>query len=41
VARRPPPRVHTSAHPEPFLAGAALLVALEVLGARGVARRIP
>lgn len=41
VPRRPPPRLHVSAHPEPFLAGAALLVAFELLGARGVARRIP
>lgn len=41
VPRRPPPRVHTSAHPEPFLAGAALLVALEVLSTRGFARRLP
>lgn len=41
VPRRPPPRVRTSAHPEPFLAGAALLVALEMLGARGIARRLP
>ncbi len=41
VPRRPPPRRHRTAHPEPFLAGAALLVALEVATARGVARRIP
>lgn len=41
VARRPPPRRHRTSHPEPFLAGAALLVALEVATARGVARRIP
>ena len=41
VPRRPPPRRHRTAHPEPFLAGAALLVALEVATARGIARRIP
>jgi len=39
--RRSPPRQHRTAHPEPFLAGAALLVALEVATLRGVARRIP
>jgi Ca-activated chloride channel family protein len=41
VPRRPPPRRHRSAHAEPFLAGAALLVALELAGTRGLARRIP
>jgi Ca-activated chloride channel family protein len=41
VPRRAPPRRQRSAHPEPFLAGAALLVALEVATLRGVARRIP
>jgi Ca-activated chloride channel family protein len=41
VARRPPPRRHRTAHPEPFLAGAALLIALEIATTRGVARRIP
>jgi len=41
VPRRSPPRQHRSAHPEPFLAGAMLLVALEVATTRGVARRIP
>jgi Ca-activated chloride channel family protein len=41
VPRRPPPRRHRSAHPEPFLAGAALCLALEIAGARGFARRIP
>lgn len=39
--RRSPPRQHRTAHPEPFLAGAALLVALELATLRGVARRIP
>jgi Ca-activated chloride channel family protein len=41
VPRRSPPRQHRTAHPEPFLAGAVLLVALEVATTRGVARRIP
>jgi Ca-activated chloride channel family protein len=41
VPRRPPPRRHRTAHPEPFLAGAVLLIALEVATTRGVARRIP
>ncbi len=41
VPRRAPPRQHHTTHPEPFLAGAALLVALEAATARGVARRIP
>ena len=41
VPRRAPPRRHRSVHPEPFLAGAALLVALELATLRGVARRIP
>jgi len=41
VPRRPPPRRHRTAHPEPFLAGAALLVALEIASARGLARKIP
>lgn len=41
VPRRSPPRQSRSAHPEPFLAGAMLLVALEVATTRGVARRIP
>jgi Ca-activated chloride channel family protein len=41
VPRRPPPRRHRTSHPEPFLAGAALLLALEVATVRGVARRIP
>ena len=41
VPRRAPPRRHRTEHPEPFLAGAALLLAVEVAAARGVARRIP
>jgi len=41
VARRSPERMHHTAHPEPFLAAAALLVALELATGRGVARRIP
>jgi Ca-activated chloride channel family protein len=41
VPRRAPPRRHRTAHPEPFLAGAALCVALELATARGLARRIP
>ncbi len=41
VARRPPPRVRRTPHPEPWLAGAGGLVALELLWARGFVRRIP
>ncbi len=41
VPRRSPPRQHHTTHPEPFLAGAALLIAIEAATARGVARRIP
>ena len=41
VARRPPPRRYRTPHPEPFLGAAALLVALEIATARGLARRIP
>jgi Ca-activated chloride channel family protein len=41
VVRRAPPRLHRTPHPEPFLAAAALLVALEIASARGLARRIP
>ena len=41
VPRRSPPRQHRTTHPEPFLAGAALLVALEAATARGMTRRIP
>jgi len=41
VPRRPPPRRQRSEHPEPFLAGAALLLAVEIATARGVARRLP
>lgn len=41
VARRPPPRVRRTPHPEPWLAGAGGLVALELLWARGLFRRIP
>jgi len=41
VARRAPPRLYRTLHPEPFLAAAALLVALEIATARGLARRIP
>jgi len=40
VPRRSPPRQHHTANPVPFLAGAALLVAIEAATARGVARRI-
>jgi Ca-activated chloride channel family protein len=41
VPRRSPPREHHTTHPEPFLAGAALLMAIEAAAARGIARRIP
>jgi len=41
VARSTPPRQSRTPHPEPFLAAAALLVALEIATARGLARRIP
>lgn len=41
VPRRSPPREHHTTHPEPFLAGAALLMAIEAATARGIARRIP
>ncbi len=41
VPRRSPPRVRRSPHPEPWLAGAGGLVALELLWARGFVRRIP
>ncbi len=41
VDRRPPPRVRRTPHPEPWLAGAGALVALELLWARGFVRRIP
>lgn len=41
VPRRAPPRRHRSEHPEPFLAGAALLLLAEIATARGVARRLP
>jgi Ca-activated chloride channel family protein len=41
VARRPPPRVRRAPQPEPWLALAGSLLALELLLARGLARRIP
>jgi Ca-activated chloride channel homolog len=41
VPRRSPPRRERSEQSAPFLAGAALLVALEVATARGLARRLP
>lgn len=41
VARRPPPRVRRAAHPEPWLAAAGGLLALELLVGRGLWRRIP
>jgi Ca-activated chloride channel family protein len=41
VARRPPPRVRRTAHPEPWLAAAGLLVAGELAFGRGLLRRIP
>ncbi len=41
VPRRAPPRRHRTAHPEPFLAGAMLLVAFELATLRGLTRRIP
>jgi len=41
VPRRPPPRVRREPRPEPWLAAAGLLVALELLFARGVARALP
>lgn len=41
VPRRAPPRVRRTPHPEPWLAGAGGLVALELLWARGFVRRIP
>jgi len=41
VARSSQPRQSRTLHPEPFLATAALLVALEIATARGLARRIP
>ncbi len=41
VVRRPPPRVRHAPLPEPWLAIAGGLVALELVLARGLARRIP
>lgn len=41
VARSAPPRRRRAPQPEPFLAGAAALLAAELASARGVARRIP
>jgi Ca-activated chloride channel family protein len=41
VARRPPPRVRRAPRPEPWLALAGALVALELVSARGLARRLP
>jgi Ca-activated chloride channel family protein len=41
VARRSPPRVRRRPHPEPWLASAGGLLALELLWARGLRRRIP
>jgi Ca-activated chloride channel family protein len=41
VARRAPARPSRAPYPEPWLTAAALLLALEVAGARGLARRIP
>jgi len=41
VPRRPPPRVRRAPRPEPWLAIAGALLAVELLIARGLARRIP
>lgn len=41
VPRRSPPRMRRTRHPEPWLAGAGSLIALELLWARGFVRRIP
>jgi Ca-activated chloride channel family protein len=41
VVRRRPPRMRRAPHPEPWLAAAGALVALEVLFGRGLTRRLP